>query len=180
MKTDCEICGGSGKIRLPVRQKMQPQIDVSQASSPIREYSCPECSYKIPQERILIAQCEEILPDETLIKDSDYLDHSKRHMIHKIGDFLFRENHIKFTKILEPSMYGRSQYRLRAIVGIISQRFIAKFEDRVKEHQWVIARQVADDAIVRIRNWMSYYNYPDITKDEAIKSILDALREVVK
>lgn len=174
---DCDVCGGLGTIRLPVRQRLsKPDIAVS-PSVPIREYTCPECGYKIPQDRIKIFYAQDVIVKE--VKEDDYLNHMKNSLALRIGDEIYRDNQIIFNKqpINDPYL-SRYQYCLNAKVGIISPRLVVTFEERVKERQREVAVAIVQEVTNLINNWGSYYNNrQDIMKDHAINCMHEALRK---
>lgn len=172
---DCDICGGYGKIRLPVREKLSATISYYVSiSTKIREYPCPECGDLIPQENIKIVQAEDFVSGD--IRDEEYILHCKKAMAHQIGQFLFDDYQITFTKDTRiPENAWRGDYLLRGKLGIVSPRFVAKFEERVREHQELIAKEVVEEATKSIRNWDSLCKNPIIQKEMAIRFLYEAL-----
>ena len=179
---DCEICGGAGKIRLPIREKLSVFMASSESAPTlkIREYPCPECGNQIPQENIKIIQAEDYVSGD--IREAGYVLHCKETIAHKIGRFLFNEDQITYTKedSVIPEKLWRGDYVLRGKLGIISPRFVAKFEERVKEHQEGIAKTVVEEATKSIRNWDSMRQNPVIQKETAIRFLYEALDKIVK
>lgn len=177
---DCDICGGAGKIRLPVRQRLSVTASKNDTptSMPIREYACPECGPQIPQENIMICQAEEWVDGD--IKEDEYIDHCKQSIAHRIAQGLYTNSMISFAKNTKAKQeYSwRNDYCLRGKLGVISPRLVATFEERVKEHQSMIAREVIDEAIKQIRNWGSEYKMPDISKDMVVRFMLESLNKV--
>jgi len=172
---DCDICGGSGIIRLPVRQTLSMYRDSNvTATLPIREYKCPECGDRIPQENIDIIQAEYFI--DTRIEDANYYQHCQQNIAQKIAYALLDSKHISFTLEHATDRYSfRSEQLLKGKLGVISPRFVKTFEERVKKHQTLIAKEVLDAAIKSIRNYGSAYNAPSINKDVAIRFMFECL-----
>lgn len=179
---DCEICGGSGKIRLPVRERVCVTGRATNVplSMPIREYECPECGPKIPQEKIMVVQGEEWVDER--IKDPDFMDHCKESIGHQMGRLLVDEGIVFFerNRVDKPDYSYREGYFLRGKLGVISPRVVATFEARVAERQKVVAGLVIDRAIKEIRNLGAFYSSPSIQKDVAINLLLECLHKEVK
>jgi uncharacterized protein YlaI len=178
---DCEICGGSGKIRLPVRQRLNATTsDSIPAMSPIRTYPCPECGEKISQEKIKIIQTEERVDGR--INDPDFLEHCRGSIAHQMVSFLHKERMITFTRhSADDRDYSyREGYLLRGKLGVLSPRVVATFEERVRERQKMVAGQVIDQAIKDIRNWGAFYSSGSINKSTAINILLECLHKEVK
>jgi len=181
MIDDCEICGGSGVIRLPVMQRLPPipcGDDKMPLSLPIREYSCPECGVNIPQEKVLIFQAEDFV--STNIKDPGYINSIKNHLAMKVGDALYRQGLMTFKAL--PEDYMQMSYPLRGKVGIISPRAVATFEERVRERQMDIVAVVVNDATDSIRNWNKIYQGEDgsIPKNIAVRLLYEVLHKAPK
>jgi hypothetical protein len=182
MREDCAICGGSGKIRLPVRTLVCITSGASNIplTMPIREYECPECGPPIPQEKIMVIQAEEWVDER--IKDEDFWIHVKRSIGHQMGRLLVDEGMVVFEKRREdtPNFSYREGYFLRGKLGVISPRVVATFEARVAERQKMVAVQVVDQAIKDIRNYGAFYSAPSIQKDIAVNLLLECLHKGVK
>ena len=177
MKVDCEICGGSGKIRLPVKPRVGMTLSPEDASLSIREYACPECGYKVPQEKILIVQAQGMIEAKYVKRDGQkFMDYVKQNLAHQIGAFLFKENQIRFEKLETQDDYGRERYPLRATLGVVSPRVVATFEDRVKEKQLAVANAVMEEAAKRIRGWGKDFEKASPNADSAPIRKGDAIR----
>lgn len=186
---DCDICGGRGTVRFPVRQKMNIGVDLGEGktsplseSLPIREYPCPECGYKIPQDKILIVQAEELIDAEYIKRDGQkFVNYIKEALVRRLATEIFEQNQINFT-LLPPTddLYCRKLAPMRAKLGIISPRIVATFEQRVNERQQMIAQEVIKEAVQRINNFGSHYEWKEIRKESAIREIYEALQKVLK
>jgi hypothetical protein len=177
MVNDCDICGDSGIIRLPVRGNMKaaPYHGTAPTALSTREFPCPECGY-IPQEKVMIVQAEDIVSEE--IKEDDYLSYCKEHIAHKMAKFIFQGGFISFSK---GQLEGfRREYSLRGKLGIISPRVVATFEERVKQYQDIKAQKVINKAIKSIRNWESFgksaseIDFQFIQKTHAIRLLIES------
>lgn len=177
---DCDICGDSGVVRFPVREKHIFRCnDYEEPKSvSIREYPCPECSEKIPLENIEIAQVEQSISPYEDLANFDYLDYIKRDMANQIADFLHKEEMISYT-IGKEDLYSRSK-RIRAKLGILSPRQVKKFEDRVRERQIDLASSLVNEAVSQIRNWASLFDSEYISKTVAIRFLYEILDKVKK
>lgn len=174
---DCDICGSYGKIRLPVRERLSAVINDTSAMGKIREYPCPECGNNIPSENIKIVQAEDFISENA--GDQEFIQYCKEAIAHKIGRFLFDEGMITYTKDTKDIEYSwRKSYILRGKLGVLSPRFVAKFEERVKEHQELIAKYVVEEATKSIRNWDSMTKNPIIQKEMAIRFLYEALDKI--
>lgn len=183
MQSDCEICGGSGIIRLPVRGKLFASVDNVPKTLPIREYSCPECGYKIPQDRIMVVEAQEIILDEEAVKFPDYLAHVKGSITHRMAEHLFKENQISFRDVpISKDEYPRylKSRCIRGTLGVISPRMVATFEERVRERQALVANAVVAEAVEQIRNWGASYRWSEIEKHIAIRFLFEALHKIEK
>lgn len=178
MKQDCEICGGSGFIRLPVRQKLS--VSKIQATTPIRQYSCPECGDFIPQEKVSILQCEELADSRYANKDKNYLDYIYENAAYKFVSLLHKEGLITYKHGQQNTMTW--QFPIVAKLGVISPRTVATFEQRVNQQQALVARIVAEETAKQIRNWNSYYDKGSgpIHKDQAINFLFEVLEKTLK
>ncbi len=178
MRDDCDICGGIGKIRLPIQERLTATISNDCKSMPIREYSCPECGDKIPYENILVVQGEQWVDAE--IKDPEFLIHCKQSITHKMGSFLHNKGMITFVKNRDlTSDYSyREGYFLRGQLGVVSPRIVATLEQRIQEKQRELAAIFIQGVAKKIRNWRECFNDPLIEKDMAIRFLYQVLEKI--
>lgn len=179
MRSDCDICGGRGIIRLPVQERLPACfLEGNPRTLSIREYACPECSEHIPDEKVLIVQAEEIGDSDYADKEPEYLDYIKGALIHRIANLLVREDQITFSRIINPpEALPRHSFHLRGKLGIISPRAVATFEQRVRQHQTLVAQEVIKMAAFKIDNLRSHYKVPLIGKAMAIQFMQGALMQ---
>jgi len=144
---------------------------------PFREYPCPECGYKVPQEHIHIVEVRDVL-DVKYMKDPKYEDHVKGTIALSMGDFMYKNKLITFEKREEqlPEMV----VPLIGKVGVLTKRQTKTFEQRVFERQMEVAQEVARVAIISIRHFGSLYDggKGSIQKDVATGFIAEALHKV--
>jgi hypothetical protein len=175
---NCEICGGSGIVRFPIRKKLNTYPEDYSTIRPIsiREYPCPECSEKIPLDKIEIVQVEEHIPLEYKT-NFDLLEYIKHSMAAQIGDFLYKEEMITYTN--RKDLLNRSK-SIRAKLGILSPRQVKTFEEKVRERQIDVATSLVNEVVQSIRNWGSVYDLADISKTQVIRFLYETLDKVKK
>jgi hypothetical protein len=176
---NCDICGGSRIVRFPVREKLNTYPEDYSTIKPlsVREYPCPECSEKIPLEKIEIVQVEEYIPLEYKV-DFDLLEHIKQGMAAQIGDFLYKEGMITY-KTGKEDLYTRSK-PIRAKLGVLSPRQVKTFEERVNDRQLDVASSLVNEAVSQIRNWGSLFDSEYISKTVAIQFLYNILNKAKK
>src|SRR5574343_485305 len=99
----CEICDGSGKIRLPVKKKDVLSYD-NLPSLEVREYPCPECNSTLSYDNIQILSAQEVIPSEDDVPDIyEYVTSS---IGVNIGKTLAEDGYIQFTKRIEKDTFS--------------------------------------------------------------------------
>lgn len=150
---DCPICGGSGFIRLPVREKMNFRATLGEGDikdikpMQIREYPCPKCGDRVSIDKVDTVSLVELIPiDELKLKDnSNFLEYIKRRIVAQIGDFLYKEERITYE-------FGEENYNLRTIpitakLGVLSPRQVKTLEERINDRRMMFASMVVNDII---------------------------------
>jgi hypothetical protein len=179
MKADCEICRGSGVIRLPIyrREKVVDFSATPVAEESSRSYACPECSDSIPQERLAVVQYHSLV--DSRINDPEFVRHAKDSAAHNIVASLLKGGFIRFER--GPNDDRELQYPMRATVGVVSLTQVATLEQRIADHQEELARDVIDEAARQIRNWRSNRTEDEGTleKEYAVQFVNEAFRTVL-
>lgn len=181
MRDDCDICGGSGKIRLPVMSK--PDLSAYRPSSislkarmeeSSREYSCPECSDVADDNRVMVMGAQEEFPVE-LAKDPAVMDSIRRGMARPLAAMLVEKGFVRFADGSPTGHPWRGS--LRAYVGVVAVGAAKRIDDRISERQFEVADRVIKEAAAQIRHWGSAYSGPEgnISKGHAVEEMLRAL-----
>jgi len=183
-RNDCDICGGSGFIRLPVRQKISLRLEDNEPIEPrvnIRQYICPECGDTCPYEKVEIVQAQDFIPCEYLEhgENSDFISYIHQSLAMRIADFIYKEGYITYTIDREEDYYTRAK-KITAKCGVLSPRQLKTFEQKVRERQKYIASSLVNDAVKKINNWGSSYGDTTINKSYAnriLYELLDKIKE---
>lgn len=185
MKADCVICRGSGVIRLAIYRRTRigdfntesiaDAEPIAEESS--RSYPCPECSDRLPQERLAVVQYHSLLDSE--INDPEYVRHAKHVAAHELVAGLLKNGFIRFER--GPNDARDLQFPMMATIGVVSLKTVATLEQRIAERQDELAREVVSEAAKQIRIWRSAYTGDDgtIHKGQAVDSIQAALTRVL-
>lgn len=181
MRSDCDICGGAGKIRLPVRSApdasaYRPRsIAIKHIGESSREYTCPECSEVADDNRVMILGTQEEFPAE-VAKEPAIMDSIRRGMVRPLADMLIRDGYVRFYDGPQ-SDYGMRK-SLRAYVGVVAVGAAKRIEDRINERQLEMAEKVIQEAADAVRNWGSHYTGRSgpINKDDAVRQMFEVLK----
>lgn len=179
IRHDCEICQGSGKIRLPIYRRA---VAVAFDGAPMleessRSYACPECGGDgVPHDRIAIVtrHHDVVAHDEG---GEDYIRHMTMAAAHRLIDQLLRGGFIRFEK--GPHDPLLMTYPVRATVGVVSLGHVASMERRIAHHQEAVAREVVAEAAKQINSWGAYYGDTTVHKAQAVDSLHSALAAVL-
>lgn len=179
-KSDCDVCGGRGKIRVPVYPRhtvaeFNPRDDFASTQSS-REYPCPECSEIVPVEHVGAASEEVFVA--SYVNEPGFMEHVKNSLGHQIVDFLLRHNYVEFER--SPTDERQMRFQMRATVGVVSKKRLATIQERVEQHQEALAREVMAEAKRQIDNWGSTYGHTSLHKSQARDSVDGALAAVLK
>lgn len=176
---DCEVCSGSGLVRLPLhRRAVMPRFDAIEIiESAYREYPCPECGDVIPLERLATVEFHSQVSSRTA--DSEFKKHAMHGAARRLIDGLLAKNFIRFKR--GPDDPRQLTYPLVATLAVVSPTHVATLEDRVAQHQEVVAKEVVEEAVRQISNWCSEYTGDEgrIRKSEAIEDVRRALKDVL-
>lgn len=181
MRSDCDICGGAGKIRLPVRSApsasayRQHSIAIKSPLESSREYACPECSEIADDNRVMIMGAQEEYAAE-LADHPEIADQIRRGMARPLADMLIEKGFVRFCD--GPQSDYRMRKSLRAYVGVVAVGAAKRIEDRIAERQWEMAEKVLQDAADAVRHWGSSYSGRSgpINKDDAVRQMFEVLK----
>lgn len=180
---DCEVCCGRGLVRLQIQRRtsvvdfkaaeMIPMV----AELAYRDYPCPECGDVIPLERLATVEFHSMVNNQ--ITDPEFTKHAMNGAAHRLIDELLAKNFIRMQR--GPDDSSQFRYPLVATLAVVSPQHVATLEDRVAQHQEVVAQEVVDEAIRQISNWCSDYTGDEgrIRKSEAIDDVRRALKDVL-
>ncbi len=177
MKHDCDICGGPGKVRLPIRfRALAFSIDEEpKMVDSSREYPCPECADVTRLERVQAAREETFAA--TYIKEPGFLDHVRRGLAHQLAGHLLEHGYIKFER--GPQDEQNMRFQMRGTVGVVRPGQLDNLEERIAERQVEVAQEVANEAVKQINNWGSHYGHSEILKRDANRMVGDAIKIVL-
>jgi hypothetical protein len=183
MKRDCDVCGGSGRVRLALRLKLSAyraseNVAIAAIPQASREYACPECTDTISQERLSVV-IEVSTMDSRLAGEARYVDAAKKQAAYGLVDYLLRHGYVTFDIGREDE--GKMTKPIRAVLGVVAPKAVATLEERVAERQTEVAREVVDEAARQISVWGSHYtgNEGHIRKAQAIDAVREAFKVVV-
>ena len=180
MRKDCDICRGSGFIRLPVYQRVSA-ISLSAGDTVMensRSYACPHCRLVMQEDRISVIEHYSCV--DSRIDDPGFFRHAKDHAAHNLVGSLLDGGFIKFERG-EDDLRELS-FALRATVGVVSVAHVSSLESRISAHQEALAHEVINEAERKILVWGSSYSGASgsISKQQAIDSVHEALRRVLE
>lgn len=181
MKRDCEICRGSGRVRLPIYRRATM---TAFGAGPIaaaeisRDYPCPECSDTVALDQLAVLQQHAFM--DARINEPGYIDAAKRQAAHGLVAGLIERGFIRFER--GPDDLAQMLFPVYATIGAVSPTHVATLEQRMAEHQEELAREVMAEAARGIRVWGSAYHGDEgsIEKEQAVDAVNDALRLVLQ
>jgi hypothetical protein len=185
----CDICGGRGKICLPVLTPLSVRYDhaheikaIDESSS--REYPCPECSPRVAEDHVaILAVNGEFHVYDNNGSQSDINGEVERatqkQCARQIAHELLDNGYIAFET--GPFDKYRMWKPMRATLGVVSKAAVASIEERVAIHRQIIAEQVVEAAEQKINNWGSHFTGSGgpISKDMACRFVREALQQVL-
>ncbi len=183
----CEICGGARVVHFHRRQPLKAvargdsaPTDADQVQ--VATYPCPECAASVSFDRVQIstASTSQII-DRRMAADEQFMDAVRRDAAFALVDHLMRDGFITFAVRRSPGDPDEFTERVAhtAKVGVLAPKVVATLEERVAERQSEVATEVVDEAISDIRNWGSDFGWTSIDKEQAYRSIKDALAAVL-
>jgi hypothetical protein len=149
--------------------------DVQQSS---KEFPCPECAPKIPEERVAILEFGATI--RAFGGDPRYEEAMRKDAAHSLVDAILRKGFIQFRK--GPIDKFDMHYELTGRLGVVSPSVVSSMEDRISERQDKVAREVVALAAEKIRIWGSYYTGDEgrIGKGQAVDALEGALQMVLR
>ena len=185
MRDRCDICGGRGKICLPVLIPLSTRYDhaheikaISESSA--REYPCPECSPRVAEDHVAILR----VATEFALHHGDPNGEIERAVqkqsARQIAHDLLDKGYIAFET--GPYDKHRMTKPMRATLGVVSKAAVASLEERVASHRQTVAEQVVEAAEQKITNWGSHFSGSGgpIAKDMACRFVREALQQVLE
>lgn len=176
---DCDICGGSGEIRVPVRPKLRvvdgPNLTADVALPALwRSYACPECSDTVALRNLgVLYECAHV--DERYQIPEDRI---KEQLAHEMVANILRHDLIEFRR--GAPIRAQMEWAMTGTLLIAPRKTASNFEDYAKDRATAITRQVVDVAGHEINNWGSYFGHSEILKQDAIRLMGSAMRDVFK
>ena len=178
-KYDCEICSGSGYIRLPLYRRatavsfeaMPPEIEETS-----RQYPCPECTPVVRLERVQAIKVEGFTSSQ--IEDPAFIEHVRYGLAREVAAFLLKEGYIKFERGQIDTIQMR--FATRATLGVVRPNAVDNLEQRIAERQSELAHEVVEEVERQINNWGSHYGHSEILKRDATWLAREAIGIVVK
>lgn len=131
----CEICGGSGKIRLPRRKPLSIRVSgelPSLIENDIAIFNCPECSSEtINKQNISILNFQQDVPDYLFYDQyqNEYEEVVIREMIYSLSQELYKSGHFVIDKQFN-KFSGRC--RITATLGIVDKKTLEEVEQERK------------------------------------------------
>lgn len=177
-KYNCEICRGSGTIRLPLYRSLarfNPEAVSATIEESSRQYPCPECSEQVQFARVgIVGAIHEI---DTRIEDPEYIEHVKHTAAHSLIEEIIKGGYVKIESGTPDTRKLNREFRVT--LGVVSQKRVATLEERIAQRQIEIAQEVAVEAQFQINNWGSYYGHADILKRDATRMVAEAIKTVL-
>lgn len=185
VKENCEICRGSGLIRVPIFKRSVGPRDVpafGDRDETSRSYPCPECSGSIPQERLEVVQYHGMMDmrDERH-GDPEFMRYVARNAAHSFVEKLLQDGFIRYESGPGDGP-GGMRIPIRASLGVVSPRHVATLEQRISERQGELAREVIIEAERQIVMRPPAYTGAEglIWKLGAVEAVKNALHVVLE
>lgn len=181
--TECPVCRGSRKIKMPLyhtvsvtaygRGDMPMDMDARPSS---KEFACPECAPKVPEERVAILEFRAAI--QSFGDDPRYEEAVRKQAAHSLVDAILRKGFIQFRK--GPVDEFDMHYELTGRLGLVATSVVASMEERIAERQKEVAEEVAARAVAKVSEWGAHYSGDEgpIHKSQAIDSIRQAAKDV--
>jgi hypothetical protein len=179
MKSQCEVCCGSGFIRLPLYKQaavtsLRDSAQIQSIDETSRQFPCPECSEMVPQDRVAVLY-HHIAVADVVSGDAKFRGHVRRRCARGLADALIDGRFIRFSEARDDT--PDRAYRMQATIGVIAPSRVASIEERAAQNQEALARRVIERARNAILDWASHYTGPsgNIPKGLACRELDDAL-----
>lgn len=175
---NCDICRGSGVIRLPVYRQISVRDVQESATMPLgeasRAFACPECGSRVVEDNVRLLGVS--LRADRRRGDFGW-EHTKRDMAHSLVEEMIRDGLVQFS---ERNIRHDMTVEIRATVGVVSTRTVVSMTQRIRERQMEIATSLTVAAKRAIANWGSRYtdDSGSIPKAQAISAVIEALQQV--
>jgi hypothetical protein len=176
----CDICGGSKLIILPVRRPLSVTTDSTLlATEPMsREYSCPECSHGGPVSRLHVEQMTAMQDERTtdMVAVRRSMD---REAAAKMAEAILDAGMIR-SEERQIEEFGRPVIEVRYWLGVVAPRHVATLDERVRENDREVAREVASRAAGKIERWNIHGTDHEIPKHVALSMVGEATHDVLE
>ncbi len=143
MSKPCDVCGGRGRITLPLRRPAVAEfrgepipLRVERSS---RDYSCPECADMVPLERVAVVSTM----SAKFAEDIDYLAMLTRGSVRQIADAVHDRGYMHVEEGGASPDFQRTA--IRVSLGVVARKHVARIEDRVAQGQDAICAEVKDE-----------------------------------
>jgi hypothetical protein len=176
-RSNCDICDGSGIVRLPVRQRLSFRSYATTSNATevesSRQYPCPECSESVKQEQLFVVaqvqECNALRPE--------FKYHAAKHAAREMVGELVERGYIT----LEVGQHdpARGTIHVRAKLGVVSPRDVELLEKRIVAHQETIAERVIDIASHKIEHYGSHSGQQSVPKSVARDALASSLGETL-
>ena len=180
----CDICGGRGKICLPVLIPLSTRYDHAHeikaiAESSAREYPCPECSPRVAEDNVAILR----VATEFALHHGDLNGEIERAVQKQCARQIAHDLLDKGYIALETGSFDR--YRMtkpmRATLGVVSKSAVSSIEERVASLQQITAEKVVAAAEEKILSQgLRWSTAGAIAKDYACQLVREAFQEVLE
>jgi hypothetical protein len=154
-----------------VRYESDSKISPSSVET-ARAFPCPECAPKVDHERIALVYSE-VQASAQYSAEPEYQAAILRDAAHAIVDELLRGGYIK--QVVGDLDNMSMSNPIRCTLGVVSPSVVATMEARIAERQGEVADRVAEEAKRLIGVWGSHYGHTTLTKDQACRSVSEAL-----
>lgn len=174
----CEICRGSGLVRLPIYRTASVTAFDNSAQiieESARNYPCPECADLVPQERLALVQYHSLV--DARCTDQEYIEAANNDAAHMLVGALLKGGFIRFEHGKKDAR--RLTFPVQATIGVVSTKHVATMEERIAERQDTFACEVIAEAALRINEWGSSAGTGAIYKTQAIDELSLALRRLL-
>lgn len=112
------------------------------------------------------------------MNDPRYIEHVKGGLARQLAVYMLEHGFCKFER--GPVDGRQMRFGMRMTAGVVSTSQVATLEQRVSEHQEVLARAAMQEAQRQINNWGSDFGWSNIRKDDANRCVSESLGFVLK
>lgn len=176
-KPRCDICRGLGSIMLPIYRDATAFLSADDhvLAPSSRRYPCPECSERVPQERLAVIQSHSVAEGR---QEPRLLEAAKKSAAGALVDHLLEGGFIGME--VGPTDERTMRFETRATIGVVASDYVVSLERRISARQEDVARDVAAEAERQILWWSSAHSSPrgNIAKEQAVDAVKGAMKRV--